>query len=1055
MLNNLFDDAIDYSLFRVGDRLERILFVAIYEPTGVPSIVENIALIQKHSAFPITVVNLMEHGLRKGSYSLPEEIDLRSFSAIILHNTVSYNVENLKSLDRISRTKLAEFSGAKIIMKQDEHHQFSRFVEFVRANKIDSIFSLMPESELQKTYHTHLPETRIIPMLTGYLTPRMRSLFSPDRERPIDIGYRGSIMPLSFGRLCYEKRRIGDEVQLRLVESGLQLDISSRWEDRFGGNEWFQFLSDCKAVLGVESGSGLVDLDGTLSEKVAEIEAEMGPDDNTHEYAIAYLEKLASLEDEVKYYTISPRHFEAMAVGALQLLLPGNYSGKMKPGIHYFEVAEDYSNLSEAVAFLRDEEKRLSMVTAAYEDVILNRENWIEFFVESLDCELDFLLKNKDCLVEPLIASDVTAKNVVVFQNHFYGADPRRDSWYGSSIPDDVIVHHFGVQKTDESGKARKGEDQSLIVDVTRIPYRDVEILKFNNLKLHDRPAGKVLRELLQLEKMQSLSDSELCIYLGMPFEETQISKIRWYFKYLLDGASTLIQQGSGLRGAHALVAINLPALLPALVLKDVLGVPVIYEALEYWPEMDPGSCEAIKAFWTQLELRVAPLADHRGTVSPGLAALMSKQYGCEVYSVPNCLPLDQKSIGIRPKKPKKPQENIVFLFQGNFAEYRCLDRLIEIWSQVDPRAHLWLRGPDSAYKDVLKLQAQASGLLNKTVHFPKAVAVSDLVSAAAADADVGIIPYARTGSCYAHCSPNKLSEFLAAGLPILANDTHFVGQVVKEADCGFVVEFSKTKILLEAIEKLCDENVAARFSKNSRKHFVEKFNWQAVSKPFYKSIRNAVSELPADKLRFFSSTAYRTIVAEVDDTVFLSEQWQEYQKEYDYYCFEFQRFLDAFIYKENSNVPLIQSLHYKCTPSDLQKFQMKHSDIIEANIDLSVDSYVASLRRDIRLYSEEYQNMIYPIRTDELCEAKNRIFRSFVERMRKDVGIYQKLWDDYYEKSSAIYVKFEGLLQEIEFRSNNNWKKYGILGMLMYRYFVSSKRFTILKKIKQLYFRL
>ena len=49
-------------------------------------------------------------------------------------------------------------------------------------------------------------------MLTSYVTPTLRALDSRKAERPIEIGFRGSIQPLEFGRLAFEKHKIGDDV---------------------------------------------------------------------------------------------------------------------------------------------------------------------------------------------------------------------------------------------------------------------------------------------------------------------------------------------------------------------------------------------------------------------------------------------------------------------------------------------------------------------------------------------------------------------------------------------------------------------------------------------------------------------------------------------------------------------------------------------------------------------------------------------------------------------------------------------------------------------------
>jgi hypothetical protein len=125
-------------------------------------------------------------------------------------------------------------------------------------------------------------------------------------------------------------------------------------------------------------------------------------------------------------------------------------------------------------------------------------------------------------------------------------------------------------------------------------------------------------------------------------------------------------------------------------------------------------------------------------------------------------------------------------------------------------------------------------------------VSEEELVRAAAASADVGLVPYPKTNNLYANCSPNKLSQYMAASLPILANDTNFVRDVVNEADCGIVVNFGNLQALVEAVNTLgADEALRKRFSINGMNHFRKAFNWQNMATAFYRHLVNLAAHKP------------------------------------------------------------------------------------------------------------------------------------------------------------------------------------------------------------------
>lgn len=851
----MFDVDIDIAVSRVKNRAEKVLLIAYYEPRGVPSIVENIALLQRLSTFPITVLNLAEHRFDTGYLKIPPNINLEEYDVVIIHNTVAYNVDNLRSLDAVISCKLAAYSGVKILLKQDEHYRFSEFVTFAREAGIDCIFSIMPPDEVSKTYGRLLPDVQIQHMLTGYVTPSMRARFTAGGRRPIDIGYRGSIMPLSFGRLCYQKRRIGDEVSRRLSGRGMALDISSRWEDRVGGEDWFEFLASCKAVLGVESGSGLFDLDGSLAAHCREIDDKLGPDDGSDRHAEAYLSELERLEGQIRYFMISPRHFEAISVGAIQILFPGNYTGRMVAGHHYFELLEDYSNLDDAVELLLDQPRRDAMALAAFEEVLLNKKNWIETFATEMDAVLLSTLDSKNRRRKPVFTAKVAARNALILQAHHFGCDPRRDSWYSGHAPEGLLLHQLGITDTATQAIVTTGPRGELILNVPRQRWTRGCLDRYAAQIGHDEGASNALRELHFIDHALASSDDELFRIYGMPQKSPDIENFRWYLRYILETAVTLLEASTRTQGVHALVAINFPSLVPALILKGLLGVPVIYEALEYWPEADPDQGEFAKVFWREFERRLVRYADHRGTVSPPLARLMTETFGPTFYAIPNCAPLSEKSRAAPSSSrsgSSQKAETVTFLFQGNFAPYRGLELLIKAWTKVNPRARLTLRGPDSAFKAKMVALAGELGLTESQVSFPAAVSVEKLVSSAQADGDVGLVPYTRAGANYANCSPNKLSQYMAAGLPILANRTNFVSEVLDAAQCGVVVDFSHEARLVEAIERLCDDDFRRRCGINAENYFEAKYNWESVSKPFYEALLKETATVEKSELVLF-----------------------------------------------------------------------------------------------------------------------------------------------------------------------------------------------------------
>lgn len=832
---------------RASARPEKILLLCFYEPAGVSTVPENIAFFQDLSQFPVTVVNLCEHRQSLDGLELPPTFNINRYSAVVIHNTVSYNIDNLRSIDRLLPAKLKDYDGVKILLKQDENYRFREVASYIGEIGFDVVFTCLPEEEVEKVYpRAVVGGVKFIRMLTGYVTPTLRKFRSGSANRPIDIGYRGSVQPLDFGRLAFEKRKIGDDVNALLRDRGLRLDISNRWEDRIGGIGWLTFLSSCKATLGAESGASVFDLDGDLAVRCKRATEKLGEFSLDHEYAEAYLEYLADLEGNVKYNQISPRHFEAIATKTLQILYPGEYSSIIKPGLHYVPLSRDYSNVDEVLGWVLDDSRRADITSRAYEEVMLNRNNWIESFIKIVDAEISGFLDAKGGLGTSVRTRTGPAINVLLLAAHEPRIDPRL-SWISDFSPEQIKVHQFGVAASNgEGGVTKLLSHGALYTSTPRRSFQKSELIEWISIANGDPVALQAIHELMFLDYALSLSLDAFCELFGAPISSDRVPQFRWYLRYFLDTAATLLGSCANISGTHAVIATDLDTLLPSVVISRAYHVSLFYDAHEYWCEADVNSMQFEREYWISLERRFVRHARHRQTVSPGLAEFMTRQYGATFHCLPNAVPVVPLSFPVTGVFGEGGEGSnsggCIFLFQGGFAEGRGLELLIEAWPETASNAYLHLRGRDNPYKETLVQTSIRNGTYNSRVFFPSPVDEDQLIEAAS-KAGVGVCPYPPTNILYANCSPNKVSQYMAAGVPILANRTSFVKQVVANAKCGIVVDFSRRAELVAAVNLLAaDGELRGNLARSGQQYFVRSFNWQAISGEFYEALQRGTT---------------------------------------------------------------------------------------------------------------------------------------------------------------------------------------------------------------------
>lgn len=364
----------------------KFLLVCHYNPNGLSAISANIDDLVKKSPFAVEVINVQTGS--SGYLELPSKVNLKKYNGVIIHSTVCYFPENLRHLDNQIKIKLHDYSGVKILIKQDEHVKSFMTAQLMKQMKIDLLLTCLPENELAKVYPIELAGAfEYLQTYTGYISPKLLGLPQKNwKNRAVDIVYRGSIQPLIAGRLGFEKRKIGYDVAKEAQNYNLKIDISSNWEDRILGNKWFDFLSNAKAVLGVESGSNLFDFDGSVQQQCDAFVKE-NPSLTAESEAI-YLQAeklfLSRYENNVNYAQISPRHFEAAACQTLQILYEGNYSNIFEPFVHYIPLKRDLSNFSEIVDYLRNEKLCQTIIDNAYNDIVLNPKYSSDYFMKKL-----------------------------------------------------------------------------------------------------------------------------------------------------------------------------------------------------------------------------------------------------------------------------------------------------------------------------------------------------------------------------------------------------------------------------------------------------------------------------------------------------------------------------------------------------------------------------------------------------------------------------------------------------------------------------------------------
>jgi glycosyltransferase involved in cell wall biosynthesis len=294
----------------------------------------------------------------------------------------------------------------------------------------------------------------------------------------------------------------------------------------------------------------------------------------------------------------------------------------------------------------------------------------------------------------------------------------------------------------------------------------------------------------------------------------------------------------------------DLDTLLVGVLAKKKFGCRVIYDAHEFWPVADSLCTWLDTAFFSLLERLLIGKVDAVVTVNPMLAAAIRDKYRLRyVYSVPNAEPwIDERpQLANRSGMAEQAAGRVKFLFQGRFTLARGIDEIIRGWVLVDgERAALFLRGPENRWRRKAEMLAAELGVLGRSVYFLEAVTEDELV-AAADEADVGIVPYLPLAINERLACPNKLSQYLHAGLMVLTNDLPYVRSVVEEEGIGMFYNSSDLSTFADAVNRIVeDPELLRRYQDSARAFARNSFNWQLHGDLFLRLYAGEVDGEPA-----------------------------------------------------------------------------------------------------------------------------------------------------------------------------------------------------------------
>lgn len=95
------------------------------------------------------------------------------------------------------------------------------------------------------------------------------------------------------------------------------------------------------------------------------------------------------------------------------------------------------------------------------------------------------------------------------------------------------------------------------------------------------------------------------------------------------------------------------------------------------------------------------------------------------------------------------------------------------------------------------------------------------------ANANVGALTYRVCGH-WNHTIPNKIFDYMLAGLPVLTTEVLPIQRIINETNCGVVCRDLDPVDIADKLEYLRDSGIRQNLGENGYKAVLEKYNWKS-----------------------------------------------------------------------------------------------------------------------------------------------------------------------------------------------------------------------------------
>ncbi|HTB08116.1 MAG TPA: glycosyltransferase [Bacteroidia bacterium] len=288
---------------------------------------------------------------------------------------------------------------------------------------------------------------------------------------------------------------------------------------------------------------------------------------------------------------------------------------------------------------------------------------------------------------------------------------------------------------------------------------------------------------------------------------------------------------------ADLLFSNDLDTLLPNYTVSKLKGSPIIYDSHEYFTGVPELQNHAMKQkAWKWLERMIIPKLKYMFTVNESIAGLYHEEFGIDVKVMRN-LPMKRELPDKRSRKELGlPEDKNIILLQGAGINIeRGVEESIQAMQFINDSI-LLIVGDGDTIEELKELAIKLQ--LQEKVKFIPRLPFDELLQYTI-QADLGLTLDKDSNINYRYSLPNKLFDYIYAGVPVLASPLIEVKKIIDHYKVGECIESHDPEHIASVIEAMLNDKAKLAMYKANALKAKEVLCWEMEKQVLVNSISN------------------------------------------------------------------------------------------------------------------------------------------------------------------------------------------------------------------------